>query len=77
MGRKKESIFDVFTEISWQTSVFLAAVVFIILRFILPLLPTQQHLLDGIVDTLREHAHIISLILLIPAPFSAVSSRKR
>ena len=77
MGRRKESIFDVFTEISWQTSVFLAVAVFIILRFILPLIPLQEQLLAGMVETLREHAHLIGLVLLIPAPFSAVAVRKR
>jgi restriction system protein len=77
MGRRKESIFDVFTEISWQTSVTLAALVFITLRFILPLIPTQELLLAGIVETLRGHAHLISLLLLVPAPFSAFASRKR
>lgn len=77
MGRKKESIFDVFTEISWQTSVFLAAAVFIVLRFILPLIPIQEQLLAGIADTLRDHAHLIGLILLVPAPFSAVATRNR
>ena len=77
MGRKKESIFDVFTEISWQTSVTLAALVFITLRFILPLIPLQEQLLAGIVETLRVHAHLISLVLLVPAPFSAFASRQR
>ena len=77
MGRRKESIFDVFTEISWQTSVFSAVVVFIILRFILPLIPLQEQLLAGMVETLRDHAHLIGLVLLIPAPFSAVAVRKR
>lgn len=77
MGRRKESIFDVFTEISWQTSVTLAVLVFSILRFILPLIPIEEQLLAGIVETLRGHAHLISLILLVPAPFSAFASRKR
>ena len=77
MGRRKESIFDVFTEISWQTSVFLAAAVFIVLRFILPLIPMQEQLIAGIADTLREHAHLIGLILLVPAPFSAAATRRR
>ncbi len=77
MGRRKESIFDVFTEISWQTSVTLAAIVFITLRFILPLIPIQEQLLAGIVETLRGHAHLISLVLLVPAPFSAFASRQR
>lgn len=77
MGRRKESIFDVFTEMSWQASIFLAAAVFIILRFMLPLVPIQEQLLAGIIETLRENAHLIGLILLIPAPFSAVAARKR
>ena len=77
MGRKKESIFDVFTEMPWQASVFLAAIVFIILRFILPLVPIQEQLLAGIIETLRENAHLIGLVLLIPAPFSAVAAHKR
>ncbi|MBT8345353.1 MAG: restriction endonuclease [Desulfofustis sp.] len=77
MARRKESIFDVFTEITWQTSIFLAALVFIILRFILPLIPIREQLLAGIVETLREHAHLIGLVLLIPVPFSAFAARKR
>ena len=77
MGRRKESIFDVFTEIPWQTSVTVAALVFITLRFILPLIPTQEQLVAGIVETLRGHAHLIGLVLLAPAPFSAFASRKR
>ena len=77
MARRKESIFDAFTEIPWQTSIFLAALVFIILRFVLPLISIQEQLLAGIVETLRELAHLIGLVLLIPAPFSAFAALKR
>ena len=77
MARRKESIFDIFTEITWQTSVTLAVIVFVTIRFILPLIPMQGYLPAEIVETLRRHAHLIGLVLLVPAPFSAHAARKR
>ena len=77
MGRRKERILDVMTEMDWRTSVVFAALVFIALRFVLPRLPIENQFLAGIVDALQSVAHLIGLVLLVPAPISAFAASRR
>jgi restriction system protein len=77
MARRKDNILDVFVEMPWQFSVGMAAVVFVVFKFILPLFSFENYVIEAFATSLNRYAHFIALFLLLPAPVSALNARRK
>ena len=81
MPRRKESFLEFLMEVPWWVSVVLAALAYIGLAIVLPSVDwSDSLLLKGFQASLPDVAPVIALVLLAPAPVSAINSwckRKR
>lgn len=86
MARKNESILDLLALLPWWVSVALSGSSFLILKYFIPTIEFQQKgpadmtymLFKGLANAAPSLAPIIAIVLLIPAPISAINSwRKR
>jgi restriction system protein len=78
MARRDESILNLLVNCPWWVSVLVSGIAFVILRFILPSIDFQNMVLNSFAKGLSIAAPFLALILLIPAPISALRSwRKR
>jgi restriction system protein len=77
MARKDESLLDLLALCPWWVSVLVSGITFVILRFILPSIDFQNMVLNSFAKGLSIAAPFLALILLIPAPISALRSWKK
>jgi restriction system protein len=78
MTRKNESILDLLAEAPWWVSVVVSGAAFLVLRYILPGISSDNLGLKVMARTAPVVAPWVSFVLLIPAPVSAYKSwRKR
>ncbi|MDO8886188.1 restriction endonuclease [Candidatus Oleimmundimicrobium sp.] len=86
MARKNESILDILVLLPWWVSVALSGISYLVLKYFIPSIEFQQKgsadityiLFKGFAGAAPSLAPIIALVLLIPAPISAINSwRKR
>jgi restriction system protein len=78
MVRRDESILDLLIECPWWVSVLVSGIAFVMFRFILPSIDFQNMVLNSFAKGLSVAAPFLAVILLIPAPISALRSwRKR
>jgi restriction system protein len=78
MARRDESILDLLIERPWWVSVLFSFIAFVGLKFVLPSIEFQNMVLNSFAKGLSIAAPFLALILLIPAPISALRSwRKR
>ena len=78
MGRKNEGILDLLIELPWWGSVIVSAVIYGVLKWILPIISFDNVFFKGMAQALPNKAGFIAFVFLIPAPFSALNSwRKR
>ena len=74
MARKDEGLLDLLVLLPWWVSVVVSAVAYISLKFIVPTLNTENIIFQGFQTALPNVAHILALVLLIPAPISAFNA---
>lgn len=80
MGRRKDdSLLEILVLLPWWVSIIVSAVCYFALAYIAPtLLAGDSIALNAIATTLPQFAHIVALILLVPAPISyLLRMRKR
>jgi restriction system protein len=78
MTRRNESLLNVLTACPWWVSVAVSACAFVGLRYVLPSIEFQNPFLKSFATVISQFAAIIAIVLLIPAPISALNSwRKR
>lgn len=78
MARRNESILDILMVLPWWVSVIVSAIAYIALTFIVPSIVPESIFFKGFAKLLPQLAPYFALILLIPAPISALNSwRKR
>jgi restriction system protein len=77
MARKDESLLDLLALCPWWVSVLASGIAFVFPRFILPLIEFQNMVVNSIAKGLSIAAPFLALILLIPAPISALRSWKK
>ncbi|MDP3014007.1 MAG: restriction endonuclease, partial [Candidatus Subteraquimicrobiales bacterium] len=86
MARKNESILDLLVLLPWWVSVALSGISYLVLKYFVPSIEFQQKgpadiiyiFLKGFAGAAPSFAPIIAILLLIPAPISAINSwRKR
>lgn len=73
MTRKNESILDVLVEVPWWVSVSLSAILFVILKFIVPAIQFENLFLKGLAQHSSGLAPLVALVLLAPALISALN----
>ena len=78
MGRRNESLLNLLAACPWWVSVVVSACAFVVLRYVLPSIDFQNLLIKSFARVISQFAAIIAIVLLIPAPISAINSwRKR
>ncbi len=77
MGRKNEGILNLLTELPWWVSVIVSATVFVSLKWLLPSIQIDNIFLKGITQASPNLAIPFALLLLMPAPLSALNSWRK
>lgn len=84
MARRKESGLDLLVQLPWWVSVVASGISYVTLKYIIPAIEFQQKgpadvtymLFKGLANAAPLLAPLIALFLLIPAPISALNSRR-
>ena len=78
MAKKNETLINLLTQVPWWVSVVLAAIFYVVLKFIVPAIEFQSFALKGIINAAPQIAHLVAFVILIPAPVAAFNAwRKR
>ena len=78
MPRNRDSIFELLIALPWWVSVSASAVAYLALAIVVPSLSIENPFLKGFVLAAPQLAPILGLVLLVPAPLSALQAwRKR
>ncbi len=77
MARKDESILNLLVESPWWVSVVVSGIAFVFLKFILPSVNFQSMAANAFAKGLSGAAGFVALVLLLPAPISALNSWKK
>jgi len=77
MARRDESLLNLLVERPWWVSVLASGIAFVIFRFILPSIDFRNMVLNSFAKGLSLVAPFIALVLLLPAPLSALRSWKK
>jgi len=77
MARRDESILNLVVECPWWVSVLVSGIAFVFLRFILPSIDFQSMVINSFAKGLSSAAPFVALVLLLPAPISALRSWKK
>ena len=78
MSRKKENTLDLLAILPWWVSNLAAGIAYVVLAHIAPALRASDPILQSILNAAPSRAPLFALILLIPAPMSALNAwRKR
>ncbi|MFP4160309.1 MAG: restriction endonuclease [Desulfobacterales bacterium] len=77
MAAYRENLLELLVEAPWWVSVFIAAALFVLLKFILPGVFTGQTFSGALAGGLSQAAWLIAVIVLIPAPVSAYNTWKK
>jgi hypothetical protein len=74
--RKEEGLFDLLVQLPWWVSVAVGAVVYVVLRFVVPTITVRDLYFSALAPRAPEYAWVAA-IFLIPAAFSAIASLSR
>jgi restriction system protein len=77
MARRDESILDLLVEYPWWVSVLASGIAFVLLKFVLPSIDFGNKALNSFTKGLPRVAPFVALVLLLPAPISALTSWKK
>ena len=77
MAKRDENLLDLLSQSPWWVSVVVSSVVYAALRFILPGIQFENFVLRGFAHSGPTVAPYVSLVLLLPAPFSFFDSRRK
>ena len=80
MTQRDESMLNLLVECPWWVSILVSSIAFVGLRFILPLIHFGSMSANSFVKGLSGAAPFVAIVLLLPAPISALNSwikRKR
>lgn len=77
MAKRDDNIFELLSQCPWWVSVVFSGFVYAGLRFILPAVQFENWLLRGFAHAGPTIALPLSLVLLLPAPFSYLDSRRK
>jgi hypothetical protein len=78
MARKNETLINLLTQVPWWVRVVLAAIFYMVLKFIVPAIEFQSFAIKGIINAAPQIAPLVAFVILIPAPVAAFDAwRKR
>ncbi len=77
MAEKDESILDLLAICPWWVSVLVSGIVYVVLKIILPSIDFQSMPVNAFIKGISKVAPIIALVLLLPAPISALNSWRK
>jgi len=78
MSKKKEGLFELLILLPWWVSVITSALAYLTLKYIAPSLSVENMFLEPMLKALPNMALFVAILLLVPAPISALTScRKR
>jgi restriction system protein len=77
MARKDESLLNLLTRLPWQVSVVVAAVAYVLLRFVLPAIPVENPVVQSVLQGVSKAAPLIVLVLLAAGIVSVGRSWQR
>jgi len=77
MAKKNDSILNLSTTVPWWVSVIVSFSVYILLAHVVPLIPSENPLVGGVLKATPAFAPIFAFVLLIPAPISAMNARRK
>ena len=77
MTKRNDNLLDLLSQCPWWISVVVSGVVYAALRFVIPAVQFENLLLRGFAHAGPTIALPLSLVLLLPAPFSFFDSRRK
>lgn len=77
MGKRNENLLDALTHCPWWVSVVLSGIVYITLRFIIPMIEFRDSLLKSLASAAPIFALSLGIVLLLPAPFAFYNSFRK
>lgn len=77
MRRKNEGILEILTELPWWVSVIVSATLYLTLKWLIPALQIDNIILKGFTQASPNLAAPLAILLLIPAPLSALNSWRK
>jgi restriction system protein len=78
MAKRNDSILNLLTTVPWWVSIIASLSVYVLFAYIVPLIPSQNPLVGGVFKATPAFAPILAIVLLVPAPISAMNAwRKR
>ncbi len=77
MPRKKSDLLTELTHMPWWVSVIVSALCYVTLKYIFPTVTADSAVLSGLSQGFSNIAHFISLVLLIPVPFSLLNQNRK
>ena len=77
MPRKTSDLSTELTQMPWWVSIILAVVCYVSLTYLFPAITTNSPILNGFANGVKVIAPHLSLILLIPVPFSIVNRNRK
>jgi restriction system protein len=77
MPRRNESILDILVQLPWWVSVLVAAIAYITLAYIIPLIQTENLVFKSLGKASPGFAPFVALFFLLPAPFSLYEKKRK
>lgn len=77
MARKRESLFEQLTTMPWWASVVVAAIAYLVLTFLFPMMMAGNPVGMGLANGLAIWAPYIAIFFLLAIPFSLLNTAKR
>ena len=77
MAKRDDNILELLSQCPWWVSILASATVFIVLRFIVPAIRFEDVFLKGFAGAAPSIAVLMAFVLLLPAPFSFLDSRRK
>ncbi len=74
MARRDESILNLLVEYPWWVSVLVSGITFLFLKIVIPYIDFGSMAANAFIKGLSHAAPFVALILLLPAPISALNS---
>lgn len=77
MFRRKENILNLLFQLPWWVSLLVASTAYILLKYIIPSIQTENLLLKSLGKIGPDFAPFVALIFLLPAPFSLYEEKRK
>lgn len=77
MAKKSASMFKLLTELPWWTSIVVAAITYVGLTHVLPIVKTGNPIIDTVFNALAHAGPFFAAIFLLASPFAFLNARRK